>query len=77
MAWEVNFSLFINEKNEWNSLDLKFRNQGMSVVPTEESHVLNFGPTFGIDSVFNGLLVVIDTDGHYSDFIFPFIAIFL
>lgn len=76
MAWKVNFSLFINEKNEWNSLNLKVRDQGMSVVPTEKSQVLNFGPSFGIDSFFNGLLVIIDTNGYNSGFIIPFVGIF-
>jgi hypothetical protein len=49
----------------------------MIVFPAEKCEMLNFSPSFGIDSVHNDFFLIIDTDCDNSHIFFPFFSIFV
>ena len=77
MSWKVNFTFFVHQKHKWNPLNLEVLNERMCTIPTQKCQMFNLCPSFGVNSIFNHLFVIIDADSNNSYFSLPFFFIFL
>ncbi len=77
MANEINNSLFVNQENKWDSIDLEVLDEWMLAVPTQECQMLDFIPSSTVDSLLDLIFCFINAYCDNSDFIFPFLLIFL
>jgi hypothetical protein len=77
MSCVVDFTFFVDQKDKRNTLNLEVLDKRMSTVPTQKCQVLNLGPSFCVNSVFDDLFIIINADCNNSRFSFPFLLIFL
>jgi hypothetical protein len=77
MSCIVDFTFFVDQKDKRNTLNLEVLDKRMSTVPTQKCQVLNLGPSFCVNSVFDDLFIIINADCNNSRFSFPFLLVFL